>query len=156
MRLQLANGEPDGDRVIATNPLERIHLPRTACRPPPAPASTASAGTSPDDDLGRLRLGHTGAFTLGAHTDVTMLPGEQLCIVVLTNGSPVGLADAVALKTAGTTSVAIEAFDAKGLRTFQTSVSRSGRRPGRRSTSRASASASVTTPGPGAPPGSAM
>ncbi|MCC9708682.1 serine hydrolase [Streptomyces sp. MNU76] len=120
LRLQLANGELDGDRVIATAPSNAptspgaspSHRPRRRA----APASTASAGTSPADDLGRLRLSHTGAFALGAHTNATMLPGERLGIVVLTNGSPVGLADAVALRTAGATSVTIEAFDADGLR----------------------------------------
>jgi hypothetical protein len=49
------------------------------------------------DDQGRLRLSHTGAFAEGAHTNVTMLPGEQLGIVVLTNTAPVGVADVVAL-----------------------------------------------------------
>ncbi|MGW0915127.1 DUF3471 domain-containing protein [Streptomyces sp. NPDC002784] len=49
------------------------------------------------DDEGRLRLSHTGAFALGAHTNVTMLPGERLGIVVLTNSAPAGVADAVAL-----------------------------------------------------------
>ncbi|MBT2440777.1 DUF3471 domain-containing protein [Streptomyces sp. ISL-36] len=69
--------------------------------PPHAPAArTGFYGLGwnvSDDDEGRLRLSHTGAFALGAHTDVTMLPGEQLGIVVLTNGAPAGVADAVAL-----------------------------------------------------------
>ncbi|MDT0567354.1 serine hydrolase [Streptomyces sp. DSM 3412] len=101
LRLQLANGELDGDRVIAADPLERTHVPEIVSQPPPAPAGrTGFYGLGWNvsyDDLGRLRLSHTGAFALGAHTNVTMLPGEQLGIVVLTNGAPVGLADAVAL-----------------------------------------------------------
>ncbi|MFM9552991.1 MULTISPECIES: serine hydrolase [Streptomyces] len=101
LRLQLADGELDGDRVIAAGPLERTHLPEIVSQPPPAPAGrTGFYGLGWNvsyDDLGRLRLSHTGAFALGAHTNVTMLPGEQLGIVVLTNGAPVGLADAVAL-----------------------------------------------------------
>ncbi|MDX2555011.1 hypothetical protein [Streptomyces stelliscabiei] len=47
MRLQLANGELDGDRIIAADPLERTHVPEIVSHQPPAPASTASAGTSP-------------------------------------------------------------------------------------------------------------
>ncbi|CAM5344711.1 Beta-lactamase OS=Streptomyces glaucescens OX=1907 GN=SGLAU_30955 PE=4 SV=1 [Streptomyces glaucescens] len=66
----------------------------------PRPAWTGFYGLAWNvsyDDQGRLRLSHTGAFAQGAHTNVTMLPGEQLGIVVLTNTSPVGVADAVAL-----------------------------------------------------------
>ncbi|WP_326583990.1 serine hydrolase [Streptomyces sp. NBC_00481] len=101
LRLQLANGELDGDRIIAADPLERTHVPEIVAQPPPAPAGRAGfyglGWNVSYDDLGRLRLSHSGAFALGAHTNVTMLPGEQLGIAVLTNGEPVGLADAVAL-----------------------------------------------------------
>ena len=45
---------------------------------------------------GRLQLGHSGAFNLGAATVVLMLPGEQLGIVVLTNGRPQGIPEAIA------------------------------------------------------------
>ncbi|UUU20807.1 serine hydrolase [Streptomyces sp. DSM 40750] len=101
LRLQLANGELDGDRVIAAAPLERTHVPEIVSHPPPAPAGRAGfyglGWNVAYDDLGRLRLSHSGAFALGANTNVTMLPGEQLGIAVLTNGEPVGLADAVSL-----------------------------------------------------------
>ncbi|MDX3546842.1 serine hydrolase [Streptomyces europaeiscabiei] len=101
LRLQLANGELDGDRIIAADPLERTHLPEIVSTPPPAPAGRAGfyglGWNVSYDDLGRLRLSHSGAFALGANTNVTMVPGEQLGIAVLTNGAPVGLADAVSL-----------------------------------------------------------
>ncbi|UUU35128.1 serine hydrolase [Streptomyces sp. CA-210063] len=101
LRLQLANGELDGDRVIAADPLERTHVPEIVSQPPPAPAGRAGfyglGWNVSYDDLGRLRLSHSGAFALGANTNVMMLPGEQLGIAVLTNGEPVGLADAVSL-----------------------------------------------------------
>ncbi|WP_200302775.1 serine hydrolase [Streptomyces adelaidensis] len=99
LRLQLANGELDGDRIIAADPLERTHVPEIVSNPPPAPAGRAGfyglGWNVAYDDLGRLRLSHSGAFALGVNTNVTMLPGEQLGIAVLTNGEPVGLADAV-------------------------------------------------------------
>jgi hypothetical protein len=48
------------------------------------------------DDRGRTRLGHSGAFVLGAATTITLVPGEDLGVVVLTNGQPVGLDQAMA------------------------------------------------------------
>ncbi|MFH9956952.1 serine hydrolase [Streptomyces roseolus] len=101
LRLQLASGELDGERIIDAEALERTHWPEAVSSPPRAPAArTGFYGLGWNvsyDDAGRLRLSHTGAFAQGAHTNVTMLPGEELGIVVLTNGSPVGVADAVAL-----------------------------------------------------------
>ncbi|MEE1751583.1 serine hydrolase [Streptomyces sp. SP18CS02] len=101
MRLQLADGKLDGRQIIDADNLNRTHLPGIVARPPAAPAGrTGFYGLGWNvgyDDLGRLRLSHSGAFALGANTNVTMLPGEQLGIVVLTNGQPVGMADAIAL-----------------------------------------------------------
>ncbi|MFI8193272.1 serine hydrolase [Streptomyces sp. NPDC085946] len=101
LRLQLADGKLDGKQIIDAEALERTHWPESVADPPPAPAGrTGFYGLGWNvgyDDQGRLRLSHTGAFEQGAHTNVTMLPGEQLGIVVLTNTAPVGVADAVAL-----------------------------------------------------------
>nr|WP_306329481.1 serine hydrolase [Streptomyces venezuelae] len=101
LRLQLANGELDGKRIVAEDALVLTHHPESVSNPAPAPAArTGFYGLGWNvsyDDEGRLRLSHTGAFAEGAHTNVTMLPGEQLGIVVLTNGAPVGVADTVAL-----------------------------------------------------------
>ncbi|MEU6974661.1 MULTISPECIES: serine hydrolase [unclassified Streptomyces] len=101
VKLQLADGKLDGRQIIAADALQRTHWPEAISNPPHAPAArTGFYGLGWNvsyDDAGRLRLSHTGGFELGAHTNVTMLPGEQLGIVVLTNASPVGVADAVAL-----------------------------------------------------------
>lgn len=101
LRLQLGDGKLDGKQIIDAEALERTHWPESVASPPRAPAArTGFYGLGWNvsyDDEGRLRLSHTGAFALGAHTNVTMLPGEQLGIVVLTNTSPAGVADAVAL-----------------------------------------------------------
>ena len=48
------------------------------------------------DELGRVTLGHSGAFMLGAATTVLLVPTEQLGIVVLTNARPLGVAEAAA------------------------------------------------------------
>ncbi|WP_328876058.1 serine hydrolase [Streptomyces sp. NBC_00287] len=101
LQLQLADGKLDGKQIIDAEALQRTHWPESIANPPHAPAArTGFYGLGWNvsyDDEGRLRLSHTGAFALGAHTNVTMLPGEQLGIVVLSNTSPVGVADAVAL-----------------------------------------------------------
>ncbi|MFB7515503.1 serine hydrolase [Streptomyces sp. NPDC056144] len=101
LRLQLGNGELDGRRIVDEDALTLTHHPEAVASPPHAPAGrTGFYGLGWNvsyDDAGRLRLSHTGAFALGAHTNVTMLPGEELGIVVLTNGAPAGVADTVAL-----------------------------------------------------------
>ncbi|MBT2479970.1 serine hydrolase [Streptomyces sp. ISL-94] len=101
LRLQLAGGTLDGKRIIPADTLARTHLPEIVSQQPTAPTGrTGFYGLGWNvsyDDAGRLRLSHSGAFDLGANTNVTMLPMEKLGIVVLTNGAPVGLADAVAL-----------------------------------------------------------
>ncbi|MFD9389247.1 serine hydrolase [Streptomyces sp. NPDC060000] len=100
LRLQLANGELDGRQIIPAEQLEHTHIPAIVSAPPPAPAGRAGfyglGWNVGYDTLGRLRLSHSGAFALGANTNVTMLPGEDLGIVVLTNGKPLGLPDAIA------------------------------------------------------------
>ncbi|MEU6313814.1 serine hydrolase [Streptomyces sp. NPDC047014] len=101
LRLQLAGGTLDGKRIVPAGTLARTHVPHAVSQPPATPtARTGFYGLGWNvsyDDAGRLRLSHSGAFELGANTNVTMLPLEKLGIVVLTNGAPVGLADAVAL-----------------------------------------------------------
>ncbi|MGW1772304.1 serine hydrolase [Streptomyces sp. NPDC002104] len=100
LRLQLSGGTLDGKRIIPADTLARTHLPEIVAQPPASPtARTGFYGLGWNvnyDDAGRLRLSHSGAFELGANTSVSMLPLERLGIVVLTNGAPVGLPDAVA------------------------------------------------------------
>jgi CubicO group peptidase (beta-lactamase class C family) len=99
MRLQLAGGVHDGTPLIDPDALATTHLPHAVSSPPPAPAGrTGFYGLGWNvsyDDAGRLQLGHSGAFALGAATNVLMLPGEQLGIVVLTNGHPQGIPEAI-------------------------------------------------------------
>lgn len=44
---------------------------------------------------GRVTLSHSGAFGLGTATGATMVPDLDLGIVVLTNGAPIGLPEAI-------------------------------------------------------------
>ncbi|MEU9165561.1 serine hydrolase [Streptomyces sp. NPDC048424] len=100
LRLQLAGGTLDGKRIIPADTLARTHLPEIVSQPTNAVGTTGFYGLGWNvsyDSAGRLRLSHSGGFELGANTNVTMLPLEKLGIVVLTNGAPVGLPDAIAL-----------------------------------------------------------
>ncbi len=101
LRLQLADGTLDGKRIIPAATLARTHVPQIVSQPPTSPSGRVGfyglGWNVSYDDAGRLRLSHSGAFELGTNANVTMLPLEKLGIVVLTNGAPVGLADAVAL-----------------------------------------------------------
>ena len=99
LRLQLANGSYDGNQVIDAEALAVTRIPRAVSGPPATPAARArfyGLGWNVSyDDYGRLQLGHSGAFNLGAATAVALLPGEQLGIVVLTNGRPQGIPEAI-------------------------------------------------------------
>ncbi|MFF3728415.1 serine hydrolase [Streptomyces erythrochromogenes] len=100
LRLQLNTGTLDGKQIIPADALTRTHVPEIVSQAVTGRGTPQFYGLGWNvsyDDAGRLRLSHSGGFALGANTNVTMLPLERLGIVVLTNGAPVGLADAVAL-----------------------------------------------------------
>ncbi len=100
MRLQLANGVYNGQQLVAGSALQQMHTPLIALGPPATPDSRPSMSAlgidTSVDATGRVRFNHSGAFTTGASTVVNLLPSEGLGIVVLTNGWPVGLPEAVA------------------------------------------------------------
>ncbi len=99
IRLQLGDGVHDGAQVIDPEALAVTHVPHSVSNPPASPdARTGFYGLGWNvsyDDQGRLQLGHSGAFNLGAATAVQMLPVEQLGIVALTNGHPEGIPEAI-------------------------------------------------------------
>ncbi|MHA7290380.1 serine hydrolase [Arthrobacter sp. MDT3-24] len=100
LRLQLGTGSYEGKPVIDPAALQTTHVPHIVSGPASAPAARSrfyGLGWNVSyDDQARVQLGHSGAFNLGAATAVSMLPGEQLAIVVLTNGRPQGIPEAIA------------------------------------------------------------
>jgi CubicO group peptidase (beta-lactamase class C family) len=100
LRLQLGDGKIDGKQIIDGEALAETHRPQIV-RVPPADAATQRAAfyglgwNVSYDDQGRPRISHSGAFSLGAATSVDLLLPEGLGIVVLTNGAPIGVAEAV-------------------------------------------------------------
>ncbi|MFI0088612.1 serine hydrolase [Streptomyces bobili] len=99
LRLQLGNGKFEGRQVVDADALEQTHLPHMLSEPPHSPAGRSGfyglGWNVSYDDQGRLKLGHSGGFALGAATNVALLPSEKLGIVVLTNGQPVGLPESI-------------------------------------------------------------
>ena len=99
LRLQLGNGSYEGNPVIDSAALQTTHVPHAVSGPASVPAARSrfyGLGWNVSyDDQARVQLGHSGAFNLGAATAVSMLPGEQLAIVALTNGRPQGIPEAI-------------------------------------------------------------
>lgn len=99
MRMQIDGGSYEGTDIVDPAALAETHHPQIMARAPRSVADRPGwygLGLNVGyDDAGRVRLGHSGAFALGAGTAFSMLPVEKLGIVVLTNGAPLGIAEAV-------------------------------------------------------------
>lgn len=98
LRLQLANGKFEGEQIIPEAPLVATHQPQLLRGFSPFTGLPSFDGLGWDlnyDPQGRLRLGHSGGFALGAGTNVAMVPAEELAIVTLTNGKANGVAEAL-------------------------------------------------------------
>jgi CubicO group peptidase (beta-lactamase class C family) len=99
MRLQLADGQFEGKQLVNEKALALTHSPQmlTGYSPLTGLPSFYGLGWNVNYDTeGRLRLGHSGAFALGAATNVLLVPSEHLGIVVLTNAYPIGFAEGLA------------------------------------------------------------
>lgn len=100
LRLQLAGGELDGEPVIDNDALDETHIPHILSGPPAptigSPAAFYGLGWNiRTDATGAIRWNHSGAFSTGAATAATLLPNDGLGLVVLTNGSPIGVPEAI-------------------------------------------------------------
>ncbi|MDD5268053.1 MAG: serine hydrolase [Methylococcales bacterium] len=96
LRLHISQGKIDGKQLISAKALQETYSPPID----PAtklPASYALGWGVGHDDTGHLKLSHSGAFSMGAATTVIMLPEEKLGIIILTNTSPFGVPEALAL-----------------------------------------------------------
>lgn len=99
MELVLAGGELDGAEFIDPQPLsEAFSAQIVTTHPGPVDQRAGHYGYGINVGStvgGRVNLNHSGAFSLGAATLVTLIPDLDLGIVVLTNGAPVGVPEAV-------------------------------------------------------------
>jgi CubicO group peptidase (beta-lactamase class C family) len=107
LRLQLAGGVFNGQQIVDATALMETHTPQV-CRKPEE--SSPSGPVCPGNSYyglgwnvdyrgasGETQLSHSGAFLLGAATAIYMIPSKQIGILVLTNGAPVGLPEAISL-----------------------------------------------------------
>lgn len=98
LRLQIANGKFEGKQIVPETPLITTHQPQLLRGFSPLNGLPSFDGLGWDinyDTQGRLRIGHSGGFALGAGTNVALVPSEQLGIVTLTNGTANGVAEAL-------------------------------------------------------------
>src|SRR5262245_23442013 len=99
LRLLLADGTFDGKRVITVDALGETHKPQVvsrAAKDPAEPPGYYGLGWNVGrDPAGRLTLNHSGGFDYGAATCVALVPADRVGIVVLTNGAPIGVPEAV-------------------------------------------------------------
>jgi CubicO group peptidase (beta-lactamase class C family) len=94
MQLQLNGGKFEGKVLIEATALEETHRPQvlTGSRKDTGlPTFYGLGWDTRHDEAGRLRLSHSGAFSLGAATYVALLPEQKLGIVILSNGAPIGV-----------------------------------------------------------------
>jgi CubicO group peptidase (beta-lactamase class C family) len=102
LRLHLNHGTFEGAPVMSPEALAETYRPHMVSDPQTKKAEELYGfyglgwGVR-SDELGRVVLSHSGAFEQGAGTVVELLPSEQLGVIVLTNGQPIGLAEALAL-----------------------------------------------------------
>ena len=99
MRLQMAEGMFDGEQIVAADALAETHLPMIMTGLSPLNGLPQFYGLGWNVSYGsdgRHRISHSGAFALGAGTTVSFSLDDDLGIVVLTNGSPGGIAEGLA------------------------------------------------------------
>lgn len=100
VRLSLKGGRLGDQTIIDKEALDATHTPVIMNgRPHPNIADPASfyglgwvIGMTP---YGEVEWNHSGAFTVGAATIAKLIPSEGLGIVVLTNGAPIGVPEAI-------------------------------------------------------------
>jgi hypothetical protein len=96
LRLHLRDGQFGGMTVIAAAALAETRRPQIVISPGDPPGYYGLGWNVSTDAKGRTRINHSGAFNSGAATVISMIPSEDVGIVVLTNSFPIGAPEAVA------------------------------------------------------------
>ncbi|WP_208111539.1 serine hydrolase [Enterovirga rhinocerotis] len=99
MAMVLAGGRSAGKAVVTETALRSMLGPQTVSHAPANPSDRAGfygfgigVNVSPS---GRVVLSHSGAFLLGAATNLVLVPSLDLGIVVLSNAAPTGAVEAL-------------------------------------------------------------
>lgn len=100
MKFMLASGRYKGRQLATAEALLQATQPQAFSGPMATPDARPgfygygfNVGIEPN---GRVLVSHSGAFLLGTGTHYRLLPSANVGIVVLTNGSPVGVAESIA------------------------------------------------------------
>ena len=98
LRLLLANGQYGGRQLIAKAALEQAYIPAAVRGVDPTTGNPAFYGLGWDINYRShgVEWSHAGAFSAGALTQVHLIPGEQIGIVVLSNAFPTGVTAGIA------------------------------------------------------------
>lgn len=99
LKLLIADGQYQGKRLIPSEALLPMLSPQAFSAPPftlnARPGFYGYGFNVSVETGGRPVMGHSGAFLLGTGTSFRIVPSAGIGIVVLTNGAPVGAAEAV-------------------------------------------------------------
>ena len=100
LRLQLANGVYNGERVVKEGPLQEARSIQIRNLPASDDATMVGGyalGLDTRSSVsGNVHWTHSGAFTAGAATTIMMIPALNTGIVVLSNTWPIGVPEAIA------------------------------------------------------------
>jgi CubicO group peptidase (beta-lactamase class C family) len=98
MRLELGKGRYDGKQLIDADTISETHLPLMQRGKHPITGAPVFYGLGWNVEYGRYgeAWGHAGAFSVGARTLVSLVPAEQLGIVILANAFPTGVPEGLA------------------------------------------------------------
>ena len=95
----LAQGKYNGKTIVDKAEILEMWKPQSVRQPAAeigGPTGFYGLGWNIDNDAtGKLLIQHSGAFGTGAGTNVLLSPATDLAIIALTNGSPVGLPEAI-------------------------------------------------------------
>ena len=99
MNMVLAQGCAGGRQLIDAAALRAMLSPQVVSMPPARPQARAGFygyGINVSESAaGRVILGHSGAFNLGASTAFSLIPSANVGIVTLTNAQPAGVPEAL-------------------------------------------------------------
>lgn len=95
LAMMLADGSYNGAQIVDPEALLPALTPQIVSSPPSAPAERSgfygygfNVSTSA---AGRMQFSHSGAFSLGAATNIVIVPSADIAIVALTNATPSGV-----------------------------------------------------------------
>ena len=104
LRMMLADGRYEGEQIVAAEALLPALTPQIVSSRASEPAERSgfygygfNVGTT---SAARQQMSHSGAFELGSGTNFLMLPSADVAIVVLTNATPTGVAEALTVQFA--------------------------------------------------------